>query len=578
MSEMKSVVADGMRIFWDVPIAMDDGVVLRADIFAPLADGRYPAIASYGPYAKGLSFQTGYKGNWDRMVAAYPEILEGSSNKYQNWELVDPEKWVPDGYVCVRIDSRGAGRSPGKVEAWSPREAKDLHDCIEWIPTQSWSDGKVGLLGISYYAMNQWQVAPLQPPHLTAMAVWEGAADHYRDVARHGGIYSEFMYSWFNRQVVPLQHGYGERGARSEITGELVAGPDTLPTETLAANRVDPGLEALNRPLDEQYYRDRSPDFSKIKVPFLSSGNWGGMGLHPRGNFEGYLESASQQKWLEVHGDSHFSPFYRNEGVALQKKFFGHFLKNEKTGWDRQAPVQLQIRHPGEKFAIRDEAEWPLARTEWTKFYLDPKTNALSREPVVADSASYKTTDDGITYFLPTSTTPLEITGPVAAKLFVSSDTSDADLFLALRLFDPDGKEVLFVGSNDPRVPIALGWLRASHRKLDPKKTLPYRPFHSHDEQQPLKPNVPVELDIEIWPTSIVVPPGYRLGLNIRGRDYDHGLGDAGVANAMYRMTGIGPFLHTNEQDRPAETFNTVNTLHFAAGEAPYLLLPVIPS
>ena len=577
MTEMKSVVADGMRIFWDVPITMEDGVILRADVFAPLAEGRYPAIASYGPYAKGLSFQLGYKGNWDRMVAAYPEILEGSSNKYQNWELIDPEKWVPDGYVCVRIDSRGAGRSPGKVEAWSPHETKDLHDCVEWIPTQSWSDGKVGLLGISYYAMNQWHVAPLQPQHLTAMAVWEGAADHYRDVARHGGIYSEFLSSWFNRQVIPLQHGYGDRGPRSQITGELVAGPETLPTETLAANRVDPGIEALNRPLDEQYYRDRSPDFSKIKVPFLSSGNWGGMGLHPRGNFEGFLASASTQKWLEVHGDSHFSPFYRNDGVALQKKFFGHFLKGEKTGWDQQAPVQLHIRHPGEKFVVRDEREWPLARTEWTKFYLDPKNNSLSSEPVAADAVTYETTGDGVTYFLPPLTKPLEITGPVAAKLFISSDTPDADLFLALRLFDPQGKEVLFIGSNDPRVPIAIGWLRASHRKLDPKKTLPYRPFHSHDEQQPLIPNVPVELDIEIWPTSIVIPPGYRFGLNIRGHDYDHGLGDAGVANAMYRMTGIGPFLHTNEHDRPAKIFGGTNTLHFEAGKTPYLLLPVIP-
>src|SRR3984957_13282962 len=317
MNAMKSEIRDGIQIDWDAPIEMKDGVVLRADIFRSVGEGKYPVILSYGPYAKGLAFQEGYKGNWARLVEAAPEVLEGSSNKYQNWELIDPEKWVPDGYVCVRIDSRGAGRSPGKVEAWSPREAKDLHDCVEWIPTQSWSDGKVGLLGISYYAMNQWHVAPLQPPHLTAMAVWEGAADHYRDVARHGGIYSEFLYSWFNRQVVPLQHGYGDRGARSQITGELVAGPETLPTETLAANRVDPGIEALNRPLDEQYYRDRSPDFSKIKVPFLSSGNWGGMGLHPRGNFEGFLASASTQKWLEVHGDSHFSPFYRNDGVAL---------------------------------------------------------------------------------------------------------------------------------------------------------------------------------------------------------------------------------------------------------------------
>src|SRR5262249_51165630 len=110
-----------MQIDWDVPIAMDDRVVLRADVFRPQGAGKHPVILSYGPYAKGLSFQEGYKGNWARLIKAAPEVLEGSSNRYQNWELVDPEKWVPDGYACVRVDSRGAGRSPGHLDAWSPR-------------------------------------------------------------------------------------------------------------------------------------------------------------------------------------------------------------------------------------------------------------------------------------------------------------------------------------------------------------------------------------------------------------------------------------------------------------------------
>jgi hypothetical protein len=171
---------------------------------------------------------------------------------------------------------------------------------------------------------------------------------------------------------------------------------------------------------------------------------------------------------------------------------------------------------------------------------------------------------------------PLEITGPIAAKLWVSSETADADLFLVLRLFDPAGKEVTFIGANDPRVPLALGWLRASHRKLDPKKSLPYRPWHTHDEVQPLTPSEPVELDIEIWPTSIVVPPGYRLALTVRGKDYEVDGSDAGVANAPYPMKGVGPFLHIDKDDRPAAVFGVRNTLHFARGRQPYLLLPVI--
>jgi predicted acyl esterase len=172
----------------------------------------------------------------------------------------------------------------------------------------------------------------------------------------------------------------------------------------------------------------------------------------------------------------------------------------------------------------------------------------------------------------------LEITGPVAAKLWVSSETSDADLFLALRLFDPAGKEVTFIGTNDPRVPVGLGWLRASHRKLDSAKSLPYRPWHTHDEEWPLQPGEPVELDIEIWPTCIVVPPGYQLALTVRGKDYEVDGSDIALPNAMYPMKGVGPFLHVDPDDRPPAIFACRNTLHFAPRRQPYLLLPVIPA
>ena len=171
----------------------------------------------------------------------------------------------------------------------------------------------------------------------------------------------------------------------------------------------------------------------------------------------------------------------------------------------------------------------------------------------------------------------MEITGPSAAKLYVSSSTTDADLFLVLRLFDPQGKEIVFTGTNDPRTPMALGWLRASHRKTDPARSLPYRPWHTHDEEWPLSPGEPVEVDVEIWPTCIVVPPGYRLGLSIRGKDYEYDGSDAALPHAPYPMKGVGPFTHTDLCDRPPEIFVATNTLHFGAAQTPYLLLPVIP-
>ncbi len=571
---------DGMTIEWDAPIPMDDGVVLRADVFRPIKDGKYPVILSYGPYAKGLSMQEGYKHAWLRIVKAYPGIEKGSSNKYQNWELLDPERWVPDGYVLVRVDSRGAGRSPGHLDPWSAREAKDIALSVDWAGTQGWSNGKVGINGISYYSMNQWQAGPLRPKHLAALCAWEGSSDYYRELARHGGILSDFLSSWYPRQVTALQHGVGERGPKSVVTGEPVAGPQTLPYGELAKNRADADGDALKRPLLDDYYRSRLPKFEDITAPLLSCANWGGMGLHPRGNFEGFLRAGSKQKWLEVHGNTHFTLFYHAYGQSLQKRFYDHFLKGLDNGWDKEPRVTLHVRHPGEKFVTRAENEWPLARTQWTKFFLDPDGRVLTRTTPrsATTSMSYRTTGDGLTFSTPALKEPMEVTGPVAAKLFVSSDTTDADLFLVLRVFDPAGKEVTFIGSNDPRVPVGLGWLRASHRKTDPALSKPYRPWHTHDAVFPLTPGVPVECDVEIWPTSIVVPAGYRLALTVRGKDYEFDGSNAAPPHSPYEMKGVGPFTHTNPQDRPPRIFGGTNTLHFAADKMPYVLLPVIPT
>src|SRR5262249_5314701 len=226
---------DGMRIDWDVLIGMDDGVVLRADVFRPDDAGRYPVILAAGPYSKWLSSQDEVGGGQCKMLCAQePEIVALSSNKYQNYEFADPERFVPDGYALVRVDVRGTGRSPGFMDLLSVRETQDLYACIEWAARQPWSSGRVGLNGVSYLAMTQWQVAALAPPHLSAMCVWEGCSDYYREFARQGGIYSLFGDLWIEKYVHPVQHGRGERGWRSHINGEWVSGPDTLSEEALA--------------------------------------------------------------------------------------------------------------------------------------------------------------------------------------------------------------------------------------------------------------------------------------------------------------------------------------------------------
>ncbi len=568
----------GMRIDCDVPIAMDDGLALRADVFRPPAEGRAPVILSYGPYGKGLAFQDGYPSAWQRMVAGHPDVARGSSNLYQSWEVVDPEKWVPHGYACVRVDSRGAGRSPGFIDPFSPRETRDLYECIEWAAAQPWSSGKVGLNGISYYAMNQWHVASLQPPHLAAMCVWEGSADWYRDMTHHGGILSSFWANWYDMQVKTVQHGLGERGPRSRATGALVCGDQTLSEAELAKNRCNFGDEILAHPLDDDYHKSRSPLWDKIVVPFLSAANWGGQGLHPRGNFEGFARAASKEKWLEAHGLEHWTHFYTDYGRSLQLRFFDHFLKGERNGWDRQPRVQLQVRHV-DRFVERHESEWPIGRTRWTTLHLRRNAGLAPVPEEVPGSISFEAPGDGLSFVSEPLPEETEITGPLAAKLCVSSSTTDADLFLVFRVFTPDMREVVFMGAIDPHTPIAQGWLRASHRKLDATLSTEYRPYHAHDELQPLKPGEPVTVEVELWPTSIVVPAGHRLALTVRGRDYEwQESTGARLSNFKNELRGCGPFLHDDPRDRPAAVFGGRTTLHLGPGRDNYVLVPVIPS
>ena len=567
-----------MRIERDVPVPMDDGTVLNADVFIPIEDARYPVILSYGPYGKGLSFQEGYRPQWEYMIRNYPEVAEGTSNRHQNWEVVDPEKWVPDGYVCVRVDSRGTGRSPGYVDVWSGRETLDLYHCIEWAASQSWSSGRIGLAGISYYAMNQYQVAALQPPHLAAICPWEGSSDWYRELSRHGGILSEFAADWYPRQVHNVQHGAGERGWVSAVTGELVAGPQTEDPEVLGTRRADLGHEIKSRPLIDDWYLERNPDWSQVTTPMLSAANWGGQGLHLRGNVEAFMQAASDEKWLEVHGDAHWVDFYTDRGIALQKQFFDHYLKQEDNGWEHESRVQLRIRHVDGSFIDRAEGEWPLARTQWTAYHLTDEGGLATSAAETSSSIDYDTTGSGLTFTTPPLTQDIEVTGPMAAKLFVSSDTTDADLFLVVRVFDPDDQEVTFMGALDPNTPVAQGWLRASHRALDAAKTLPYRPYHPHTVSEPLVPGETYEVNVEIWPSSVVIPAGFRLAFTIRGNDYrfDGELSEF-AREFHYAGRGVGPFKHTDPDDRPADIFGGTVTIHVGGPTGSHLLLPVIP-
>jgi predicted acyl esterase len=548
----------------DVAVEMSDGLSLRLNVFRPAAPGKYPVVMSHGVYAKDVHFSHAFKPQWEKLTAIYPDLTRhGSSGRFLRWEVPDPERWAPDGYVIVVADARGTGKSPGYLDPRSPRENQDYYELIEWAGTQPWSNGKVGLLGISYLAINQWSVAALNPPHLAAICPWEGFWDHYRDNSHHGGILSNsFMDAWWPRQVLANQHGNGKTHYIDPDTGERNTGP-ALSDELLVGNRTDhPGAHRRHY-LDDAWHRGRTPDLRKIKVPILSAGNWGGPGVHLRGNIGGFVEAGSQQKWLSMHIGTHFESFYLPQYVALQKRFFDRYLKGIDNGWDSEPPLRLEIRGVHGGASVRHEREWPLQRTRWTKFFLDAERKTLG--PVgraKAAAISYEALGEGVTFLTEPFDAETEITGYVAARLVISSSTTDMDIFAVLRAFDPAGEEVRFIGAHEP-TPVTRGWLRASHRKLDPSRSKPYRPFLAHDEIQKLTPGQRYAVDVEIWPTCLVLPKGYRLALTLMGKDFEF----AGIP---------GRLLHNDAADRPAAEFGGINTIHTGDENESCLLLPVI--
>ena len=232
------------------------------------------------------------------------------------------------------------------------------------------------------------------------------------------------------------------------------------------------------------------------------------------------------------------------------------------------------------RFEERTAEAWPLPNTVWTSIYLHAEDATLSSaEPVISREVSYDASGSGLTFLLEPFASETEITGPIALKLFASSESADADIFAVLRVFDSEGDELTFQGAIDPHTPIGQGWLRASHRHLDSELTLPYRPYHTHDRVEPLTPGEVYELEVEMWPTSIVAPAGFRLGLTIRGNDYRYqgDLGHTSLSTFKNQLTGCGPFLHDDPLDRPPDVFGGGVTIHTGPDHRSRLLVPVIP-
>ncbi|KAL2409298.1 hypothetical protein ABEF95_005829 [Exophiala dermatitidis] len=566
-----------------VKLKTQEGLI-RCNVYRPKSSDPVPVLVTYGPYGKDIHYR-------DFHPKSFSEVNPKQKSDHSAWEVPDPGFWTQHGYAVVRADERGLGQSPGVLDTMSRSTSEAFCDVVEWAAEQAWSSGKVGLLGISYYAGSQWRVAARKPKGLSAMIPWEGMSDYYRDRCRHGGILSNgFIRFWWNRQVIINQYGRPGRSANNW-------GPDTLEgdlsEEELARNRQDQTVDnRVNRFRDDIYYASKEYDMGDIEIPLLSVGNWGGILLHLRGNVQGYLHAGSKFKYLRMITGRHDLPFYYDEEVQVQLSFLDAFLKgDDRVGWTHQgkvAPVSLVLRKGDvgfndpdaeKRYARREEQEWPLSRTQYTNFYLTP---SLGLTPDHAPSATrgklaYRAlgsieNPQCLSFKSEPFEEETEITGHVTAHLNVSVSPdpagptpTDIDLFVTLRHIGPHGREIFYTGTAGDPVPLTKGWLRVSLRNVNsnhPKHRpwLPHRDYTSRDVLPVIQGEV-YAVDIEVWPTNVIIEKGGAVVFEVSSGD----------------TQGSGIFLHNDPKDRSPEVFQGTNHIHFGPQFQNYLTLPVIP-
>ena len=582
-----------------VKLSSSEGLV-RCNIYRPKDGDKSPVLVTYGPYGKDILYR-------DFHATSFSEVNSDHHSAHSAWETPDPGFWTKHGYAVVRADERGLGQSPGLLDTMSCGTSEAFCDVIEWAAEQPWSTGRIGLLGISYYAGSQWRVAARKPKGLVCMIPWEGMSDYYRDRCRHGGILSNaFIKFWWDRQVISNQYGRPGKKARNW-------GPDTiegsLSEEELLHNRQDQNIDnANNRFRDDPYYASKEYNLEDIEIPLLSVGNWGGILLHLRGNVEGFVHAGSKLKYLRFVVGRHDLPFYYSEEVEVQKSFLDAFMKDDdRVGWSTgKAPkVDMIVRKgsPGynraeaEKsmFQRRAEYEWPIARTQYNKYYLTPSNSLDVSAPTDSVAKlSYRAlgsleNPQAIQFISSPFDCETEFTGNITAHLNVSVSPNpagptptDLDLFLSLRHYRPDGGEVFYTGTAGDPVPLTKGWLRVSLRKVNRdharhRSWLPHRDYFKCDVL-PVLPGEVYPVDVEIWPTNVVVEKGGKICLEVSSGD----------------TQGSGLFLHDSPEDRyvrsrsvgrissnimvrAVERFQGMNHVHFGPKYLNYVTLPIIP-
>jgi len=464
---------EGIIVEKDVPIEVRDGLKLAANVYRPDKPGKFPVIMSFTVYGKDLI-------GWGKKRF----IPSNRISRETAFEAIDPGFWVPYDYVVILVDSRGFARSPGG--AWTKY---DYYDAIEWAGRQEWSDGNVGLSGVSYLAICQWDAAYLRPPHLKAIIPWE--ADSGQPTCKYGGI--------------------PETGFLKKL-GELFLAPSYPAWGQSFPEERPSGFQVLEPP-GERILED-------ITVPALICATWSDQELHTRGGLWAYKTISSEHKWLYTHGGEKWAEFYSSEALAIQKQFFDRFLKNTDSRIMHMPRVRLEVRETLDKCRVRYEDDWPVPRTKYKKVYLDAETGTLNWHEVSRERKVTYDSANGRAVFDIKFDEDIELTGHMKLKLWVSpEDAEDMDLFVTLKKLNADGNEVYFTSWHaTSRYPVALGWLRLSWRKLDTQKSTPWQPILKLDAEEKVKVGEVVPCEIEIYPSSTLFRTGETLRLVISGK------------------------------------------------------------
>ncbi|MBR3244721.1 MAG: CocE/NonD family hydrolase [Parasporobacterium sp.] len=481
--------APGIICHQDVECVLRDGTKIYTDIFLPKnLTEKIPCIVSWSWFGKrpgdGMS-------EW-QIMGVPPHTV----SKLAKFESSDPAYWCYYGYAVANVDVRGAGHSEGNVHMFTHQDREDGYDFVEWLATQEWCNGKIGMTGNSGVAMHQWGIAAECPPHLTCIAPWECTTDLFADSLFEGGVpalsFNEFI--------------------AAQVTG--LGGVD------------DQVAMARKYPFRNGYWNDKVADFKKVRIPVYQTAGWSH--FHLPGSMRAYTQCKSRLKWLRAHREFEWPDTYSPENLDDLRKFYDRYLKDIHNGWEMTPKVRLDVMDAMDHdFQVRrPENEFPLKRTVYKKYYLDasdPQNLTMRDEPVeVEASVSYEgaTREDGYidrVEFDMAFNEDTELTGYMWLRLWVSCDGyDDMDMFVNIQKADSQGNWIPWLTLNEPH-PGAWGKMRVSRRELDEKKTKKYWPVQAQLREVKLQPGEVVPVDIAIVPSSRIWHKGQKLRIQIAG-------------------------------------------------------------